>query len=398
MQHSVAADVKAVQSIGAVPRMLRVIAETTGVRWTAVSRVTADHVLLCAIHDGLGLGFVPGDALPIADTLCDQVRRHEQAIVIDNVNTDPAYASHRVPRLFGFQSYFSIPVYRADGVFFGTLCGLDSAPAALSGAAVLDTLHLYAELLSSQIDTRLRLSDAEEALDAERQTAELREQFIAVLGHDLRTPLSAMLSGAEAIARLTADERIRGAAQLIRRSGQRIASLVDDVMDFTRGRMGGALPVERRATSTLADTLLHVVNELQSTHAAHPIRAAIRFEADIYCDEKRIAQLLSNLLVNAIVHGQPGAPVQVAAHGGADGFVIEVGNAGKPIPPETAARLFRPFWRGDCTEQGKGTGLGLGLGLYIASEIARSHEGTLSVDSNAARTVFRFTSGRPRRP
>jgi signal transduction histidine kinase len=385
--HALAADIRAVQSIGAVPTIMRVIAETTGMRWVCVSRVTNDAWTMCAVRDELGFGLKPGDGIDIANTFCDQVRKHNVGVVIDDVANDDAYVDHPIPKLFGFSSYFSLPVYRADGSFFGTLCGLDPNPAQLRTPKTLDTLKLFAELLSGQIDAEQRLSDVETALLQERENAELREQFIAVLGHDLRTPLSSMLLGTETIAHLSTDEKITAVASRIARSGRRIASLVDDVLDFTHGKMGGALPVDRQRTNELADALQHVVAELSAAHAGRTIETAIAFDGPVFCDPRRIAQLLSNLVVNAILHGSPDTPVLVRAGDGGGTLTISVSNAGTPIPRDTAARLFRPFWRGE----GASKSGGLGLGLYIASEIARSHDGAITVESNDERTVFTLT-------
>jgi len=385
--HAIAADIRTVQSISAVPTIMRVIAETTGLRWVCVSRVTSDAWTMCAVRDELGLGLQPGDGIDIANTFCDQVRKHDMGVVIDDVGNDATYADHPIPKLFGFSSYFSLPVYRADGSFFGTLCGLDPKPADLRTPKTLDTLKLFAELLSGQIDAEQRLSDVEAALAQERETAELREQFIAVLGHDLRTPLSSMLLGTETIAHLSNDEKIINVASRISRSGRRIASLVDDVLDFTHGKMGGALPVDRRPVGDLAETLQHVVAELRAAYPDRPIDTAIAFASPVFCDPRRIAQLLSNLVVNAIVHGAPGTPVSVRAGDDGGPLTISVGNAGIPIPQATVARLFRPFWRGE----GASKTAGLGLGLYIASEIARSHQGTIAVESDEERTAFTLT-------
>lgn len=381
------ADIKAVQSLSAVPTIMRVIAETTGLGWVCVSRVTPDAWTMCAVRDRLGFGLEPGDQIDIANTFCDQVRRLDAGVVIDDVSNDPRYRDHPIPKMFGFGSYFSIPVHRADGSFFGTLCGLDPKPARLTDPRILDTLKLFAELLSGQIESEIRLGDAERELDAERQTAELREQFIAVLGHDLRTPLSSILTGAETLRHVAPNAQVLAVSDRISRSGHRIASLVDDVMDFTRGKMGGALPTQRRAEPGLRDALGHVVAELRSAHPGHLVESDMNFEGAVFCDEKRIAQLASNLIVNAIVHGSPDHPVSVRARLSEGRFELAVSNGGAPIPPESAARLFEPFWRGASASKSNG----LGLGLYIASQVAKSHGGSLTVASDETGTVFTLT-------
>jgi signal transduction histidine kinase len=387
MAHAVDLDIHAVQSLTAVPTIMQVIAQTTGLRWVCVSRVTEDKWTMCAVRDELGFGLAPGDEIAIANTFCDQVRRTDVGVVIDDVSNDPDYHGHPIPKMFGFESYFSIPVYRKDGQFFGTLCGLDPRPASLRTASTLNTLKLFAELLSSQIEAELVLAEAQAQLAEERDIAELREQFIAILGHDLRTPLSSIMTGAQVIDRLTTDERILRVSARMTRSGQRIASLIDSVMDFTRSKMDGALAAQRQWEADVHGALSHVVAELGGAHPERDIEAALDVDGMVFCDLRRVGQVASNLIVNALVHGSADAPVVVTA-GVADGALrLSVSNAGAPIPPSVVERLFQPFWRGERS----GKVDGLGLGLYIASEIAKAHHGSLTVESTAARTVFTFT-------
>ena len=390
MNTTTAADVEAVQAISAVPTILRVVSETTGLRFVCVARVTEDSWTTCSVHDKLGFGLQPGDPLDVATTLCDTVRSGNKPIVIDKVSDDPVYCNHPTPRMYGFESYISVPVYRGDGEFFGTLCGLDPLPAHLSDSKTIDTLTLFAKLISCQLESERRLSESETALLGERSTSELREQFIGVLGHDLRTPLSSILTGTELLQRTVLDPHALDVVERIQRSGKRISSLVDDVVDFTRGRMGGGIPLNVKETTDLPQHLRHVVAELKDVHANRAVLSEFEFADSIVCDPKRIAQLLSNLLVNALIYGAAREPVRVAGYSADGGMVLSVSNRGTPITPEKMAKLFQPFWRGD----NRGKANGLGLGLYIASEIAYAHGGVLQVTSTAEATTFTFTMPR----
>lgn len=381
-------DVALVQSIAAVPKIMRVIAESTGLRFVCVARVTDQSWTSCALLDRLGFGLVPGSDLVLSSTLCDTVREQRASIVIDNVSTSAVYHDHPTPKQYGFESYFSIPLYWQNGEFFGTLCGLDPAPNELSARKVIDSLHLYAELISLQLDTEKRVILSEDALQKERETAELREQFIAVLGHDLRTPLSSIINGAELIKLISPLEKVSGVADRILRSGNRIAHLVDDLMDFARGRLGGGIPLAMTSAVDIGVQLRHAVAELESNHPGRAINTEIDVPQQLRCDPDRLTQLLSNLLVNALTHGDPQTAVDVIAHCRAGVLLISVSNQGIPIRPDILQRLFQPFWRG--TEATPGIS-GLGLGLYIASQIAKSHKGELIVDSTEECTIFRFS-------
>lgn len=393
MEYLTAADIDAVQSISAVPTILRVVAETTGLGFVCIARVTGDSWTTCAVLDQVGFGLQPGDALDVATTLCDQVRADDALIVIDQASEDPLYRTHPTPKQYGFESYISVPVYRSNGDFFGTLCGLDRRPAQLSNPRILDTLKLFAELISRQLEDESRMSASETALLNERESSELREQFIAVLGHDLRTPLSSILTGAELLQRLPLEPKALSIVERIKRSGRRMSSLVDDVVDFTRGRMGGGIALNASDTSELGQHLRHVVAELTDVHAGRTVVSDIALDDTVFCDPKRIAQMLSNLLVNALTHGAQDQPVQVVARSEDGAIFLSVTNAGMPIGPEKMTQLFQPFRRGTNAS----TSGGLGLGLYIASEIARSHGGILSVTSTEDATTFSFALPKPAR-
>jgi len=238
---------------------------------------------------------------------------------------------------------------------------------------------------------RARMGKAHEAaisseLEDERATASLRDQFIAVLGHDLRNPLAAIESGLHLLRKESLSAQGGRVTELMEGSIRRAARLVDDVMDLARIRLGGGIGIQRSRRMPVEPTLRQVVGEMLAISPG----ATIVFEAppalEIEGDPARIGQLLSNLLGNAITHGDPGQPVQVSAGVEGGKFVLTVTNSGEPIPEQTMQHLFQPFFRGASRPSQQG----LGLGLHIASEIARAHDGTLTASSAEWRTIFRF--------
>lgn len=391
MQTDIAADIAAIEAISSVPTILEAVAAITGLRFVCIARVTADSWTTCAVRDELGFGLKVGDGLDVASTLCEEVRDTGRAVVIDNVSEDPRYCAHHTPRMYGFQSYISLPILRPDGSYFGTLCGLDPLPAELSNTATVASMTLFAQLISKHLETELKLTESQSALVGERDTAELREQFIAVLGHDLRTPLSSIMLGTELLRREPLSAQAEGVVERMRRSALRIAALVNDVMDFTRGRMGGGIALDLRNETGLQQSLEQVVAELQGAYPEQRIGLEIDLPHSVYCDPARIQQLLSNLLKNALVHGARDEAVLVSAWARDGQFEISVANGGPAIPPAKISQLFKPFWRASSQAASEG----LGLGLFIVSEIARSHGATLEVRSEdgATRFTFRMRAG-----
>jgi signal transduction histidine kinase len=380
------ADINAIQAIEAVPTILATVSAITGLRFVCIARVTCDSWTNCAVLDKLNFGLKVGDALDLGTTLCNEVRATEKAIVIDKVSDDPVYCSHHTPRMYGFESYISIPVYRPNGEYFGTLCGLDPLPAKLKNTAVISSMSLFAQLLSLQLETENKLAETRHQLTHEREAAELREKFVAVLGHDVRNPLGAIINGADSLLREELPPRTSSLVEMMRRSATRIASMIDDVMDFAHGKMGGGIPLQYRYESNLTGLLEQVIAELQSAYPLRKIIVDLESPLPLHCDGPRLAQLFSNLLKNALVHGDPQRPVLVTARCADSTFELCVTNEGNTIPPDNLSDLFKPFWRDSGS-----TLSGLGLGLFIVAEIARAHGGKVSVISQDQRTTFGFS-------
>ena len=384
--HQLHADVDAIARIDVVPTILEVICRTTGMGFATVARVTESDWVACAVRDEINFGLAPGGELKVETTICNEIRGSGAPVIIDQVAADDAFCRHPTPEMYGFQSYISVPILRKDGTFFGTLCAIDPKPAKLKETQVLGMFRLFAELIGFHLEAHERLARSEAALVDERRAAELREQFIAVLGHDLRNPLGSISAGANLLAKANLNAREQTILGLVQGSVRRMVGLVDNLLDLARTRLGGGLPLNKESDQPLEPMLDQIVNEARSNWPQRQIDAAISLPEAVACDPVRIGQLLSNLLGNALTHGTEG-PVVVRAHVEAGAFELSVTNQGDPIPQEVAAQLFEPFYRASAGS----TETGLGLGLYISSEIARAHGGALTVTSAPEATCFRFT-------
>jgi len=216
-----------------------------------------------------------------------------------------------------------------------------------------------------------------------------KDLLTAVLGHDLRNPLTAIAMSAEALMRSELRRPELELATRIARSASRMRAMIHDLLDFTRVRLGGRLPMTPEPCD-LVELCGHVVDELRQ---AHP-RRQLTVRADGRCvgvwDAGRLSQLLSNLVGNAIQHGSADTPVAVTVRCTAQAGVVSVHNFGPAIPPQRQEAIFDPLSRGEKDRAEYGGSLG--LGLYIAREIAEAHSGTISVhSSDEAGTTFNLS-------
>jgi len=379
------ADIEAVGSIAVVPTLLDVICRITGMGFAAVARVTADRWIALSVRDAIAFGLKPGDELEVQTTICSEVRRCGQVVVIDHVADDLAWRDHRIPKLYGFQSYISMPIVLRDGRFFGTLCAIDPGPAKLQNPQTLGMFQAFADLIAFHLEASERLKTSEDSLFDERKTAELREQFIAVLGHDLRNPLASISGGVRLLLKEEQSDKARNILTMMQSSVVRMTGLISDVLDFARGRLGGGFAVVL-TEANLTAVLAQVAGEISTGFPEREIDMQIAISRPVNVDSGRIGQMFSNLLGNALSHGASGEPVRVQASATGGIFELSVSNAGEQIPPAALSQLFKPFVRGTLGTQKEG----LGLGLYIASEIARAHGGTLSATSSPEETRFTF--------
>jgi signal transduction histidine kinase len=385
-EQSLKQDIAAVNSITAIPTILDIVCRSTGMRFAAVARVAEDRWVACSVRDDLAFGLVPGGELKVETTICHEIRHSGKAVIIDNVSQDPCYRDHHTPAIYGLQSYISMPIRLSDGSFFGTLCAIDPEPHVLNTPEIIKMFEMFADVIGFHLSAINRVEQSEADLRGEQETAALREQFIAVLSHDLRNPLAAIDGGMRLLRKMPLNERAIKILTLIQNSTSRMQALIDDVMDFARGRLGSGLQIERKPDTQIESVLLQVIDELLMSAPGRTIESSILVAPKIHCDPKRIGQLASNLLGNAISYGAPDKPITLKAVTSQDEFELSVTNCGEPIPPAIMEKIFQPFTRGEVRPSLQG----LGLGLYIAKSIADAHEGSITVESNEEATRFTF--------
>ena len=220
-----------------------------------------------------------------------------------------------------------------------------------------------------------------------------RKLFLGVLGHDLRTPLGAILASTTLLLRdETLGSESTKAAVRVFNSGKRLRRMIEDLLDFTTTRLGTRLPIDV-ADVDLDVVFAETVEELRAFHVTRDFRYQGSGDLRGRWDAERLRQMLSNIAGNAAQHGYADKPVVVNARGEADAVVVDIHNEGAPIAPESVHTIFEPLMRGIVAEAERRNHAGsIGLGLYIAREIATAHGGDIEVESTEeAGTTFRVT-------
>jgi signal transduction histidine kinase len=224
-----------------------------------------------------------------------------------------------------------------------------------------------------------RLRAENEVLAERQRTAQFQERFIAILGHDLRGPLSSIVMGLQ-ILRAAPASAPAGIVDRLARSASRMTRMIDQLLDVARSRQGGGIPV-RPAPANLGKIVRDVADEARAAHPDRSLVVKTSGHLEGVWDPDRVAQVVSNLVENALRHGAADVDVSVTVRGDADAVGLAVHNGGPPVPAGLAPVLFDAFRRGGADGKAAPSS-GLGLGLYIAREIAVAHGGTIDFASN----------------
>ncbi|WP_437573836.1 ATP-binding protein [Sorangium sp. So ce887] len=255
-----------------------------------------------------------------------------------------------------------------------------------------------AQLLHSAIDTAMStvaVTMAQAASNELRKDAEFRDRIMAILGHDLRDPLSTIHFVASLLQkREDMPEGVSKMLARLTRGADRMTRLINDLLDLTRSRAARGIPINPKPTN-LHDLCRQVLNELELLHPERAIVYSRHGDGRGVWDADRLTQVLSNLLSNAIHYSPPGTPVHLALDGQEERVMLAVNNQGTPISPELLPRIFEPFRRGAREVEAQGASGGLGLGLFIARKLVVAHGGTIGVTSDLEHGTT-FTVALPR--
>lgn len=368
-----------VAKIPGISAILKLLRDQTGMRFVGLARVTPDRWITCAVLDEGGFGLVPGDELDVHTTICKAQLNGPDTVVFDDADADPIYRSHPAPQLYGFKSHMSAAIRLNDGSYFGSLCVLDPDPVVVNNERNIGMLEGMAALVGRLLDESFAHGATLQALNEEKAAGFSREQFLAVVAHDLRNPLATMHVASELLTR-SPDAAMGRIGKRLRGSAVRMTGLVDDLVDFARGRAGSAMPIRMSACHDLDAILEPVVQEIRDIHPTRNIRSDLQLGGPVWCDPARLQQLVSNLLGNAVTYSAADSQIVVQGTVQDGEATVAVTNWGNTIAPDRIECIFAAYTRDSALCEDTS----MGLGLHICQLIATAHGGALSVSSDAS--------------
>jgi signal transduction histidine kinase len=327
---------------------------------------------------GLEEDVARGFRVRVGEGFSGKIAAERRPLELRSAATDPLVKSENL-RARGTQALYGVPLI-AEGELIGVALMGSRTTFEFSNEDKLLFRTMVSRATGLFVQTRLRLGERA-AREELLRTAEFRERFLGIVSHDLRNPLNAILLSANAL--MCSDDLPTRHLKAVRRiitSAERMARMIGELLDFTRGRLGGGIPVSPRPTN-LRHLCRHVLEELEAGHPGRELRLDAEGDLQGEWDPDRLAQVVGNLGKNALDYSPEGTPVHFTLHEEGDTVLLEVNNAGPPIPEARLAAIFEPFRRG--VEGTPHPASGLGLGLFIVEQIVQAHGGSVSVRSSA---------------
>lgn len=323
----------------------------------------------CAVIEGQPIGPQAGS--------CGTAAYRKQRVIVTDIDTDPLWERYRdAARRFELRACWSQPICATDGEALGTVALYYREPRA-PAPSELEAIEGCAKVARIALERHRDDAVRRRLLDELRETVRLNELMVGIVGHDLRNPLQAIISAAVMAGKVDDAAQRQRFLDRVQSSAGRMGRMIDQILDLTRAREAGGIAI-KRAPSELANLVRTVASEVELAYPERRLSVEIAGNTAGEWDGLRLSQVLSNLLCNAMQHGNPSKQVDVRVAGDTDTVSIQVQNGGA-IPADRLPWLFDAFRRGN--DHGRGSH-GLGLGLFISKQIVVAHGGRIGVTSN----------------
>lgn len=393
---SLSRDIENINQIPIVSTMLEVVCRTTGMGFAAIARVTQDRWIVCSVRDEISFGLDIGGELPIETTICNEIRDAEKAVIIDNVSEDALYCNHHTPKIYGFQSYISVPIFLKNGEFFGTLCAIDPKPAVLNNSKTIGMFKLFTDLISFHLHSIDVIEKSNEAvLDMNRQLTESLDQnrqYQHISSHNLQEPLrkirmfsSLLIDAAE----IKDTEKAKNLALKINVSAQKFSMMIKDLSDFSELTDTSFEPVD------LNKIINDVCAQLNPEIEAKDVEISVSDIPIIHAVPFQMEQLFYHLIHNGIKFSKKDdvpiinilakmlsreEAVKLIPTAQGNEFVeIVMEDKGIGIEKSQLENIFDMFSQLPYDKSPKGRG----IGLSYCRKIIRNHNGSITAQSES---------------
>ncbi len=367
-------------SLDSVAALLRVVCDVSGLGVATVAEVTEQRWIACAVEDRIAFGLQPGAELDLESTLCNHVRSSHDAVIISDVTQNPTYCDHPAPGLYGWKSYLSVPVFRPNGTFFGTLCAFDPQPAPLlEQRPVIATLDGFARLLGELLAREEQRREESPGPLGDLDLTPLREQLLVLLEEDLQHPLQALAKDAPVDA---------SQAQRWQTEARRLAERSAAAADFVRVRLGHGLPLKPALVAGANERLLDLLARLQTRFPDQTLGSELpELPAALRLDLPRLLQAVEALLEWVASRNPAGGTLLLRGVLDERCYRLAVESRTAVVDPGSLSQVFQPALSQATAEQPAR----LELSLYLAQEVARGHGGSLVARQENGRLRFILT-------
>lgn len=395
-------EVQRIQSLDIVPSILDIICRTTGMRFSAVARVTEHRWIACVVKDDINFGLNPGQELQIETTICNEIRDHAKPVIIDHVDCDVQFMHHPTPKMYGFQSYISIPIILKDGTFFGTLCAIDPDPVPLKASNALSMFNMFADLIAYHLLTQDKFSEMDNRLKSTQQllnySLDDNRQFSFIAKHTLQEPLRKLQMVTDMMVRdnsLPNDHALKQMALKANRYAKDFSNLIAQVQSLSEIENENNRTQEVDLNVAIKETLQRLQLKIMKAKA----RIDIATLPVIQGNPAQITDLFYNLLDNALKFSRSNVPPHVKVYvreSDGDNFaalnlpvdvnytIISVEDNGMGIESAYLNKIFYVFTRLNPEQFN-----GIGMGLAQSQKIMRRHSGAILVNSTyGVGTIF----------
>jgi len=389
-------DIERIRQVPIVPSILEVICKSTGMGFAAIARVTEESWVACSVRDEIGFGLESGGELTLETTICNEIRCDKQPVVINHVEKSPRYRDHHTPRMYGFQSYISVPIVLRSGELFGTLCAIDPKPAEVEDAKTLGMFNLFSELIAFHLESLDKLEESSVALKVlGKELAETKDenrQYRFISNHNLQEPLRKLRVFSNIISKASAENdlvKVKSFAEKLNQNARQFSMMIQDLSEFSNLDQHPEALEEVNLNQVVNDVIQQVDKQVKFSDALIKVDTLPAIRGITL----QLEQFFYHLITNALKFSRNDEAPHIHISAGevtkpatapfdqtsidVKYFELRIADNGVGIEPALLEKIFDIFSRLDFDPEIPGGG----IGLAYCRKIIRNHNGMITARS-----------------